>query len=394
MPSSPMCFVIMPFGGKTDVNGKITDFDEIFDCIIQKPVEELGLECVRCDKIAQAGVIHEQMFRHIYEADVAVVDITSLNANVFYELGVRHALVDSVTVLLRRKGTNLPFNIQDLKVIEYDPEHPKSVDSAKDKIKEFITNGLKLRQKDSPVHGVLNLKIGTAAKPLTKSETINYLMKNVPGKTIGIKTGDIREVKDIDVWVNSENTNMQMARHYDRSVSSVIRYRGAVRNKAGQVTNDVIAKELAEAVGDNANVPAGEVVVTGSGELQKTNGVKKIFHAAAVAGQVGIGYCPIPEIGVCVRNALSKADEDEQKDVELKSMLIPLMGTGTARGDLEQKAKELINAAICHLEAHPECRIDRVYFLTWSEKELEACQGVLDSSDSLVPEQKMAAPSH
>jgi len=37
-------------------------------------------------------------------------------------------------------------------------------------------------------------------------------------------TGDIQNIKEIDVWVNSENTNMQMARHFERSISAIIRY--------------------------------------------------------------------------------------------------------------------------------------------------------------------------
>ena len=92
------------------------------------------------------------MFEHVYESDAAVVDITSLNPNVFYELGVRHALVDSVTVLVRRRGTEIPFNIQGLNVIEYDITDPEILEGAKKKIASHIRNGLKTKQNDSLVH--------------------------------------------------------------------------------------------------------------------------------------------------------------------------------------------------------------------------------------------------
>jgi len=49
----------------------------------------------------------------------AFVDITTLNANVFYELGARHALKDSVTVLICRGDVEPPFNIEGLRVIPY-----------------------------------------------------------------------------------------------------------------------------------------------------------------------------------------------------------------------------------------------------------------------------------
>ena len=130
------CFVIMPFGDKKDAEGKVINFDEIYTYLIKNTVEALDdppMTCIRCDEIAESGWIHGKMFQHVYEAAVAVVDITSLNPNVFYELGVRHALADSVTVLIRRKGTEIPFNIQGLNVIEYDPASLASVEQAKKK---------------------------------------------------------------------------------------------------------------------------------------------------------------------------------------------------------------------------------------------------------------------
>ena len=375
------CFVIMPFGEKKDIDGKIVDFDKIYEHLIKPSVTSLDIACTRCDEIAVSGWINSDMFQHIYESDVAVIDITSLNANVFYEMGVRHALVDSVTVLLRRKDTTIPFNIQGFRVIDYDDEDIASVDEAKKKIVDFVGNGLKLRKKDSPVHEALSLQIGTAPKEIGRTEVFSYKLKKLNDKYICLITGNIRNVRRIDVWVNSENTNMQMARHYDRSISSVIRYCGAKRED-GRVTCDRIAKELAERVGDDANVPPGEIVVTGAGELEQSHGVKKIFHAAAAVGQVGSGYAPIPEIGMCVRNALAKADE--LGGLEVKSILFPLLGTGTARGDLQKKAKELIYSAICHLEGHQGCKIQRVYFLTWSEKDLEICQHVLQEAPEVA----------
>ena len=99
-PVAKECFVIMPFGEKADAEGKVIDLDVIYNFIIKNAVEGMGLKCVRCDEIAVRW-IHSKMFEHIYSSEVAVVDITTLNPNVFYELGVRHALAESVTVFLR-----------------------------------------------------------------------------------------------------------------------------------------------------------------------------------------------------------------------------------------------------------------------------------------------------
>jgi hypothetical protein len=133
-----------------------------------------------------------------------------LNPNVFYELGIRHALAGHVTVLIRRLGTSIPFNIQGLNVIEYNPGSMASVDEARKKIADYVRNGLRLRRVDSPVCEVLDLRIGTASRELTKTEIFDYQLRKVPDKHVGLITGDLRHVKGIDIWVNSENTNMQM----------------------------------------------------------------------------------------------------------------------------------------------------------------------------------------
>ena len=133
------CFVVMPFGEKKDLDGQDIDFNDIYEYFFKKTVEvlnkieKLEIECTRCDEIDESGSIHEKMFEHIYLSDIVVVDITTSNANVYYELGIRHALAKNVTVLIRRKATTpYPFNIQGLQVVEYDPSQFRSIEMAQD----------------------------------------------------------------------------------------------------------------------------------------------------------------------------------------------------------------------------------------------------------------------
>ena len=368
------CFVIMPFGEKKDLDGKPINFDKIYKDFIKDAVEELGIECIRCDEIAETGWIHSKMFKHIFDADVAVVDITSLNPNVFYELGIRHALDKHVTVLIRKAGTPTPFNIQGFQIMEYDPDNAESITSGKNRIGEFIKNGLASQEVDSPVYEVLDyLKVEVTPKRIAKKETFMYQLINVPGKQIGMITGDIQNIKEIDVWVNSENTNMQMARHFERSISAIIRYLGAKKDVAGRVTDDLIANEL-RALAGTSDVPPGVVIPTGAGELQKSHNVKKIFHAAAVIGQPGRGYMPITDINECVRNALERVDSADMVDEDIHSILFPLMGTGTTRLSALGIANLLIDTAVSYMEENPESKIDKIYFLAYNEQDLEICQ--------------------
>ncbi len=370
------CFVIMPFGKKNDIDGTEVDFDHVYHELIEKAVEGLGVDCERCDEMINTGSIHKVMFRGIFDADVAVVDITSLNPNVFYELGVRHALHKYVTLVIRRNSTApLPFNIRGLNILGYDLGTEDQLEATRKKIREYVQNGMDNQPIDSIVHDALDdeVKVTRRSKPIDKKETILYPLMNAPGKQIGIITGDIQNIKNVDVWVNSENTNMQMARPYERSISGTIRYLGAVKDRAKRVKEDVIANELLEIV-QSGGVDPGVVIPTGSGELAKTHQVKKIFHAASVRGQVGRGYSSIPDIDECVRNALELADSEEMETEEIHSILFPLMGTGNSKLDAQAVARDLIGAAISHLEENKNSKVDKVFFLVYNEQDREICE--------------------
>jgi O-acetyl-ADP-ribose deacetylase (regulator of RNase III) len=379
-----MCFVIMPFGQKVDIAGQVIEFDSIYERLIKPAVQEAEFNPVRCDEVEEAGFIHRKMLEHIWAADVAVVDISALNPNVFYELGVRHTLHDAVTVLLRRKGTEVPFNIANLNVIEYDETDPDELLDVQSKIVRFIRNGLRNRIKDSIVHEVLKLRVGMESNSIGQSQVYEYPLQRHESKSICIITGDIQKVRCVDVWVNSENTNMQMARFYDWSISSVIRYLGARRDALGQVVDDTIADELGRIMHNNLSVHPGTVIATGPGELKRTHNVQRVFHAAAVAGEIGVGYRPINKISACITNSLGLVDSTFA-DEGWKSILFPLMGAGVSPGDLQRNCEEIFSAAISYLVENPSSILEKVYFIVWTHHELRICQSVLQGFAELQP---------
>src|SRR6266404_6178668 len=73
-------------------------------------------DAVRADFITKTGSINKSVIQHIYNAYLVIADLTDLNANVFYELGVRHALRNG-TILVALEGTKLPFDIGDLRSV-------------------------------------------------------------------------------------------------------------------------------------------------------------------------------------------------------------------------------------------------------------------------------------
>lgn len=190
-----------------------------------------------------------------------------------------------------------------------------------------------------------------------------------PRCRIAVVPGDIRRVRTADVWVNSENTDMQMARFTEFSTSAVIRYWGAVRDETGQVRHDVIAEELALRAGTRRPVAPGTVVVTGAGALTASNNVRHIIHVAAVQGEPGAGFQPVRDIGWCVTNALVQATELAEADPAVRSVLFPLLGTGMAGAAIRPTVRTMVLATLDYLIQQPDTPLRMVSFLAYTERE-------------------------
>jgi hypothetical protein len=115
----PLCFVLMPFGQKPDAVGAIVDFDAVYRDLIAPSIEEAGMDPLRADEEMTGGIIHKPMFERLILCEYAVGDLTTANANVFYELGVRHAVRPWSTVLLYAGSSRLPFDVAPLRALPY-----------------------------------------------------------------------------------------------------------------------------------------------------------------------------------------------------------------------------------------------------------------------------------
>ncbi|MFB9238112.1 macro domain-containing protein [Plantactinospora siamensis] len=223
---------------------------------------------------------------------------------------------------------------------------------------------------------------------LTVQETSTYRLPPGPDgrqSRIGVITSDIRQVRCADIWVNSENTDMVMARVQECSVSAIIRYEGAERDAGGRVVVDHVADELEAKVAALRPLGPCGVVVTGAGELARRNGVRFVIHVAAVHGAPGAGFQPVKEIGRCVANALTAA-EDLVDPRTPATVLFPLLSCGEAGGEILPTAQALIHTAVNHLRAVPGSRIGTVLFLAYTDVELWACLQALGQVSALSRE--------
>ncbi|MEA1899470.1 MAG: hypothetical protein U9N47_01695 [Thermodesulfobacteriota bacterium] len=104
------CFVIMPFNNKRDT---------VYRRAIRPAVEKAGLKCIRADERLSPTPILFDIYDAILSARVVLADISEPNANVYYELGIGHALKQHV-ILLCEKDVKLPFDISGIRHISYE----------------------------------------------------------------------------------------------------------------------------------------------------------------------------------------------------------------------------------------------------------------------------------
>jgi len=138
---SPYCFVLMPFSKKIDESGRVVEFDQVYDTIIRPAVEGSGLIPIRADEEIFGGIIHKPMFERLMLCDFAIADLTTANANVFYELGIRHGIRPHSTILIFAKGMRLPFDVAPLRALPYKLDSfgiPVEVDIHRKKIMERL----------------------------------------------------------------------------------------------------------------------------------------------------------------------------------------------------------------------------------------------------------------
>lgn len=140
------CFVIMPIGTQTIGEVTITEekLREKYDYIIKNAIKKAfpSLDVIRADEELNPSSISNDIFTKLMHSRFVIADITYPNPNVFYELGIRHAIRPG-TILIREKiDFSIPFDISHLRHIEYTQE-PSGMDKLADQLKrrfEFYVN--------------------------------------------------------------------------------------------------------------------------------------------------------------------------------------------------------------------------------------------------------------
>ena len=128
------CFVMMPFA---------VPHGNYYSLVYEPAIKKAGLKPIRADhEIFGTGKIMDQVWSGINTAKVLVAELTTKNPNVFYELGLAHALKKPV-VLVSSNEQDVPFDLHHIRVIYYDVNDPFWGQKLLDKVAENVLSAFK-----------------------------------------------------------------------------------------------------------------------------------------------------------------------------------------------------------------------------------------------------------
>ena len=159
MPLKPICFVVMPFGTKdtgADTPNKPAkvNFDLLWSKAIKPALESLNYRPVRADEDRGALIIVEMIERLMY-SDLVLADISIANANVYYEVGLRHAARSHGCVLIGAGWARPVFDVDQMRRIPYpNPMEEIDDDTARKIIDVLVTSIPQAAQSASPHHEI------------------------------------------------------------------------------------------------------------------------------------------------------------------------------------------------------------------------------------------------
>lgn len=120
--SRKSCFVVMPITTPVSYIEKYNDeehFQHVLDHLFRPALEEAGYNVIP-PTVAGSELIHAEIIRNLEQADLVLCDLSNLNANVFFELGIRTSLDRGVALVKDDQTPTIPFDINAVHVMAYD----------------------------------------------------------------------------------------------------------------------------------------------------------------------------------------------------------------------------------------------------------------------------------
>lgn len=186
---SKTCFVIAPLGEPASATRKRSD--QVLKYIIEPAAKECGYtDITRADKLANPRIISSQVIQLLLESDLVVADLTDYNANVFYEMAIRHVVKKPIVQLIQT-GFTIPFDVSQMRTIRFNLADPDELLEAKAALQNQI---ISVEQNpalvDNPISVAVDMKaLAQSDDPVGKSNAeILTAVNEMRGQMIDIMT--------------------------------------------------------------------------------------------------------------------------------------------------------------------------------------------------------------
>ena len=141
--SEKTCFVIMPIGNQKhgDIEISASELKARYNDLIKVAINNANSELtvIRADEFPISGSISKEILTYLMHADYVIADISYPNPNVFYELGLRHAVRSGTILIKDSSAPRVPFDINHLKYYEYE-NTPSGLKNLSDQLKEYFSS--------------------------------------------------------------------------------------------------------------------------------------------------------------------------------------------------------------------------------------------------------------
>ncbi len=163
------CFVVTPIGKLgSDIRRHI---DGVLKIAI-RPAFEDEYQVEAAHTCFESTSITKQVYQKLYDSDLVIADLTGLNPNVMYELGIRFCFGKPV-ILIAEEGTPLPFDINERRTFFYKGD-ALGFSELQDSLVQ-IKKLLNINEIDSPIHDAL--QEGQLFNPKAISEQDNQIVE-------------------------------------------------------------------------------------------------------------------------------------------------------------------------------------------------------------------------
>lgn len=203
-PHKPICGLIMPISGIAG-HPIYTEqhWGEVY-CILKEAIEESGYEVRMVSESEGSSIIQESIVNNIYSDDIVVVDVSSKNPNVMFELGLRLAF-DKPAVLIKDELTSYNFDTQPLQHEAY----PSSMNYAQ--VQAFKN---KIVEKVIKTHKAYT---ETGKSPFLENFGHKIKKGTIAEKEIGLGDEILRSIQKISNRIDSLQENYEQTNEADGS---------------------------------------------------------------------------------------------------------------------------------------------------------------------------------